>query len=192
MILDRIVLETISGNSIRIPDANQVIHMQFRRFAGCPVCNLHLQSFVRRHEEITSEAIREVVVFHSSTGELITHAGDLPFDVIADPDKRLYSEFGVESSPRALLDPRAWFPVLRAVLHSLWEIVRWQRPFPPINPNGGSLGLPADFLIGSDGIVMACKYGSHADDQWSVDELLRIAHSEHSTLRAIRTEAVYE
>jgi hypothetical protein len=34
------------------------------------------------------------------------------------------------------------------------------------------LGLPADLLIGSDGRVLATKYGSHADDQWSVDELL--------------------
>jgi hypothetical protein len=37
------------------------------------------------------------------------------------------------------------------------------------------LGLPADFLIGSDGRVLATKYGSHADDQWSVDELLDVA-----------------
>lgn len=40
---------------------------------------------------------------------------------------------------------------------------------------GKHLGLPADFLIGSDGRVLAAKYGSHADDQWSVDELLDLA-----------------
>jgi hypothetical protein len=32
--------------------------------------------------------------------------------------------------------------------------------------------LPADFLIGSDGLVIACKYGDHANDHWSVDEVL--------------------
>jgi hypothetical protein len=37
------------------------------------------------------------------------------------------------------------------------------------------LGLPADFLISSGGRVLAAKYGSHADDQWSVDELLDLA-----------------
>jgi hypothetical protein len=37
------------------------------------------------------------------------------------------------------------------------------------------LGLPADFLIGSDGRVLAAKFGRHADDQWSVDELLDLA-----------------
>lgn len=30
---------------------------------------------------------------------------------------------------------------------------------------------PADFLIAPDGRVVAGKYGEHADDQWSVDEL---------------------
>jgi hypothetical protein len=35
--------------------------------------------------------------------------------------------------------------------------------------------MPADFLIGADGAVVARKYGEHADDQWSVDELLRLA-----------------
>ena len=41
-----------------------------------------------------------------------------------------------------------------------------------LHPTGGHLGLPADFLIGSDGRVLACKRGTHANDQWSVDEVL--------------------
>jgi N-methylhydantoinase A/oxoprolinase/acetone carboxylase beta subunit len=36
------------------------------------------------------------------------------------------------------------------------------------------LSMPADFLIGSDGTVIAARYGKHADDQWSVDELLAL------------------
>ncbi|WP_258958033.1 hypothetical protein [Streptomyces leeuwenhoekii] len=35
--------------------------------------------------------------------------------------------------------------------------------------------LPADFLIASDGRVLAAKYGEHVYDQWSVDELLEPA-----------------
>jgi hypothetical protein len=37
--------------------------------------------------------------------------------------------------------------------------------------------LPADFLIAGDGRIIACKYGEHADDQWSVNELLSLVHS---------------
>jgi hypothetical protein len=39
------------------------------------------------------------------------------------------------------------------------------------------LGLPADFLIDPDGSVVAVHYGRHADDQWSVDQLLDIHRS---------------
>ena len=138
---------------------------------------MHLYSIVRRYEDILAASIREVVVFHATAAALLPHAGDLPFAVVADPDKRLFTEFGVESGPRALLDPRAWLPVLRGVFRSLRAILHGQQPIPTMNPHGGRLGLPADFLIASDGRVLACKYGSHAYDQWSVDEILALAGS---------------
>jgi hypothetical protein len=143
-------LATIHSDCIRIPDRHRIVHLQFRRFAGCPVCNLHLQSIVRHHEEIVAASIEEVVVFHSAAEELLNHAGTLPFAVIADPHKHLYREFGVESDSRALLDPRAWLPILRGVLRSLRAIAREQEPLPSVNPHGGRLGLPADFLIASE------------------------------------------
>ena len=93
-------------------------------------------------------------------------------------------EFGVESALRALLDPRVWVPVLRAVSRRALMILRKQQPVPSLNPQGGRFGLPADFLIAQDGRVLACKYGSHAYDQWSVDELLALAGVEHQVHQA--------
>lgn len=171
-VIARRALESIQGVVVSIPQPDRLVHLQFRRFAGCPVCNLHLQSFVRRADEIATLGIREVVIFHSAANELLQYESDLPFAVIADPDRQLYREFGVETAWRALFDPRAWLPIVRAVLNSVRELVREGRPIPPVRPVGGSFGLPADFLIAADGHVLAYKYGRHADDQWSVDELL--------------------
>ncbi|MEU8267580.1 peroxiredoxin-like family protein [Sphaerisporangium sp. NPDC049002] len=171
-------LETISGTRVPIPDTDRLVHLQFRRFAGCPVCNLHLRSVVARHDEIVAAGIREVVVFHSPPDELRVHTADLPFAVIADPGKRLYVEFGVESAPRALLDPRVWGPILWSILRDLGPVLRGRRPSPSLKPHGGRLGLPADFLIAADGRVLAAKYGAHAYDQWPVDELLTLARRE--------------
>ncbi len=168
-------LTAVSGRPIAIPDPERMIHLQFRRFAGCPVCNLHLRSVVRRYDEIEAAGVREVVVFHSPAEELAEHTADLPFPLIADPGKRLYVEFGVESAPRSLLDPRVWGPIVRAVTLSAWAILRGRERGPAARPHGGRLGLPADFLIGRDGRVLAAKYGEHAYDQWSVDELLDLA-----------------
>ena len=168
-------LITIAGVPVSLTDPDRLVHLQFRRFAGCPVCNLHLRSIVRRHDEINAAGVREIVVFHSSARELRVHVADLPFAVVADPEKRLYVQFGVEAAPRALLDPRVWGPIVRAVTRDLVAITRGRRSAPPTSPHGGRLGLPADFLIAGDGRLIACGYGSHAYDQWSVDELLRLA-----------------
>jgi len=171
----RRTLAAVSEELISIPDSHRLVHLQFRRFAGCPVCNLHLQSFGRRHREIAAAGIREVIMFHSKADDLRPYTAGLPFAVIADPGKRLYLEFGVESSPRALLDPRAWPSILRGIICSFVSIVRDKQRVPSLTPQGGRFGLPADFLIAIDGGVLARKYGIHADDQWSVEEVLTLA-----------------
>ncbi|RZQ62841.1 peroxiredoxin-like family protein [Amycolatopsis suaedae] len=169
---------SIAGVPVRVPDPDRVVHLQFRRFAGCPVCNVHLRSFAVRQDEITAAGVREVVVFHSPADQLREQAGDLPFDLVADPDQDLYRTFGVTSARRALLDPRAWPGIARAVAVTVPAVLRRRVPAPPPSPHGGRLGLPADFLIGADGTVLAVKYGEHANDQWSVAELLTLVRQE--------------
>ena len=165
-------LISVSGEPVLVPDPDQLVHLQFRRFAGCPICNMHLRSIVMRHSEITAAGIREVVVFHSTEQELRQYEPDLPFAVIGDPGKELYAEFGVGTSRTAVRNPAllVHFPAIG------WNFIRGiitgrRRP-PPRNPTGGPLGRPADLLIAPDGRVIAAKYGEHAYDQWAVDELL--------------------
>lgn len=167
-------LTTIRGEQVPLPDPARLVHLQFRRFAGCPICNLHLRSVAVRHDEIVAAGVREVVIFHSSAAEMRPYQGDLPFDAVADPERELYQEFGVESSLRSLLDPRALWAGLRAGIRRLGGGPQ---------PRGRKLlGLPADLLIASDGRVLAVRYGVHAADQWSVDELLRlVAHQRDAT-----------
>ncbi|MBF6352777.1 MULTISPECIES: peroxiredoxin-like family protein [Nocardia] len=184
-------LTALTGASIPLPDPAQLTHLQFRRFAGCPVCNLHLRSVVTRLPEIRAAGIREVVIFHSSATELRKYTADLPLDVIADPDRALYREFGVETGARALLDPRGWAAIARAIGTEL-PARRGERPAPPARPEGGRLGLPADFLIHPDGTVLATKYGEYADDQWSVDDLLAVAGRHSGTPTPIPTTAPEE
>jgi peroxiredoxin len=160
-------LSDIQDKLVRVPDPDRLVHLQFRRFAGCPICNLHMRSISGRHDEIVAAGVREVVVFHSSAEAMREFQADLPFTTIADPGKELYREFGVESSPKALLSPRAMLSAARGMKGH------------PMRAAAGRgedhMGLPADFLIGPGGQVLAAKYGRHADDQWSVDELLDLA-----------------
>jgi hypothetical protein len=93
-VLDERELATIDGGRVRVPEPGRLVDVQFRRFAGCPLCNLHLRSVVARHEEIVSAGVREVVVFHSSADELREPASDLPFAAVAD--EHVYDQWPVD------------------------------------------------------------------------------------------------
>jgi hypothetical protein len=131
----------------------------------------------RRHAEIAAAGIREVAVFHSPAANMLPHQGELPFAVVADPGRELYRAFGVETSPRAVLHPRAWPAPLNP---RTWAVVAHgiRSGGSPSPARGESaLGLPADFLIGPSGRVLAVSYGRHANDQWPVGQLLQLARA---------------
>jgi peroxiredoxin len=170
-------LEAIDGQSVTVPAPAGRTHLQFRRFAGCPICHLHLRTFAQRHNEVADAGITEVVFFHSPVKELRGYQSLLPFVVVADPRKEQYRQFGVEARLRSLMNPRAMLAAFRAYA----DLMRHRND--PNNAGVGTgdgsthLGLPADFLIDPDGTVVALHYGRHADDQWTVDQLLDIHRS---------------
>ena len=48
---------SLAGATVAIPDPEALVHLQFRRFAGCPVCNLHLRGFAARVDELRNSVI---------------------------------------------------------------------------------------------------------------------------------------
>lgn len=162
---------SVRGKEVLVPDrAGALTHVQFLRFAGCPVCNLHLQSFIRRHSELRAAGVREVVLFHSQARFIDDYHGSLPFDLIADPAREIYARFGIETSPWAVLSPLAW--------RALIEGYRLKKAG---TFDSTTRGLPADFMIDPRGRIAACHYGAHASDQWSVDDVLTHAADQRRT-----------
>lgn len=157
-------LESVTGGSIKLPDPSRLIHLQFRRFVDCPICNTHIAQLRRRAHEIEAAGIREVIVFHSSAKSIRSYQKAAPFVLVGDPKKALYREFGVKAS-LGFLSLKAVGAAVRGVAHGHFGL----------RLAGGPAGLPADFLIAPSGQIKAAKYGTHAYDQWSVDELITLA-----------------
>ena len=171
-------LTATSGQRVTIPDpGGDYVHLQLRRFAGCPICNLHLRPIVTRYDEIHSHGIRAVVVFHSTAKELATHEAEMPFPLIADPERELFRRLGVGRGLSALLSGRALRAAMAGETTAFGKHSTKAGALGPVKPTGGRFGLPADFLIAPDGRIAALKYGKHAYDQWTVDELLDHAAS---------------
>lgn len=171
-------LESITGKSVSVPAPAGRTHLQFRRFAGCPICSLHLHRFAEGHEQLTSAGLTEIAFFHSTADSLRGYQALLPFAVIADPDRVHYRQFGVAKGLRAVANPRAWLAGLRGQLTATQH--RGDPNYAGVRSGSDGethLGLPADFLIDPDGTIVAAHYGRHADDQWSIDELLSIHRS---------------
>jgi peroxiredoxin len=118
-VIGRKTLVDTDSRPVSIPDESRFVHLQFRRFAGCPFCSVHLRSFARCQEEIAAANIREVAVFRSDAAALRRHHNDLPFAIVADPDGGLYTDFGIGSAPGALLHPRVMLLALPNVLRML-------------------------------------------------------------------------
>jgi peroxiredoxin len=163
-VLPTTVIEAVTGEVISLPNPKRLVHLQFRRFVDCPICNTHIAEFRKRAREIDAAGIEEVIVFHSSLKSIRSYQKEVPFLMVGDPQKVFYKEFGVETS-LTFMSLKALGAGMRGMAHGHFGL----------RLSGGPLGLPADFLIAPSGRINAVKYGTDAYDQWSVDELLSLA-----------------
>ena len=170
-------LETLSHGVVKVPSGG-LLHLQFRRFAGCPICNLHLRAFARHIGKLEAAKVTTVAFFHSSAEVMRPLQGDLPFPVVADLERRWYQRFAVERSALAAMHPSAMWAAMRGLIGTNAN---------PTKGEGGASGLPADFLISAEGTVLASHYGTHADDSWSVEQVLALQALAH---RAPQPEAI--
>jgi peroxiredoxin len=169
-------LKSVTGEPIKLPDPNRLVHLQFRRFVDCPICNTHIAELRGRAREIEAAGIKEVIVFHSSAKSIGSYQKDVPFVLVGDPKKALYKEFGVKTS-LGFMSFKALGALMRGIAHGHFGL----------RFSGGPLGLPGDFLIAPSGQIKAAKYGTHAYDQWSVDELIALAKGAAMQATSART-----
>jgi len=165
--IEPFTVKTIKGEDVIIPDPQALFtHIQFVRWGGDPVTMTHLAPFKRASRRIRDTGIREVIFFYSDLEEVKKTQEGVRIDIVADPAKNYYRQFGVETSPKSMQNMsaiKAWYE----------GFITWKsnRNYGENGPNG----LPADFLIAPNGKICTCRYGLHAFDQWQVNEMLNLA-----------------
>lgn len=152
----------------------------FLRYAACPMCLLHVRDLEQRYGELQRAGVDVVAVFHSPREAIARHTRRLalPFRVIDDPGFALYERYGVRSSWLGLavsvVLPSFYVAFVRATIRGFWGGT----------VHGDLARMPADFLIGPDGIVRAAHRGSDIGDHMSIDEVLQTVRRSESTDRA--------
>lgn len=142
--------------------------LQFHRFASCPACFINVHQFTQRVGELHDVGLNVVAFFYSTPEELAESFQELApdFELVGDPDRLIFDRFGVERSHLKFLKPGS---VATGV--SGWLKGSKFQPIANLTQED-TAGVPADFIIDAEGIVMHAHYGKHGADSLSVDEVL--------------------
>jgi len=159
--------QTIDGTAVSLSQfAGKPVLLMFLRYASCPMCNLHLHDVAKGYAGLRDRGLTVMAFFHSPARAIRAHAGgrQYPIPLVADPELRVYRMYGVETSwPRLLLSiakPSFYVSFFRSLLHGFW--------------GGAALRMakmPADFLVGPDGRLVAAHYGRDIGDHLTVAQL---------------------
>ena len=130
-----------------------------------------VRQFAEDHAEFEKHDIGIVRMFHSPIDALALYqeSGDAQtFPILADPDKRVYTVYGVAGSLLSLFSltgMRRYFQARRKGFG-----VNLKHMF-----RDGMTTYPADILIRADGTIAGVHYGKHFSDSLQPQEALRWA-----------------
>ena len=137
----------------------------FLRYYGCTLCQYDLHEFATQHEKIVAAGGQMLVVLQSDPAKLAEQLqpGDFPFDIICDPEQKLYKKFEIAAaaSKATMVDSRAVAKIAKAAAsgfkHGEYE--------------GEELQLPAAFVVEPDLILTYVRYGESVGDVPTPEEL---------------------
>lgn len=137
----------------------------FLRYFGCTLCQLDIRQFAQQQQKITATGGQMLVVLQSDpaliAGEM--KEGDLPFDIICDPDQKLYRMFEIQpaKSKLGMVDFKTLGKMKEAssagLKHGAYE--------------GDELQLPAVFVVDRERKITRAHYGKKVSDVPDADTL---------------------
>lgn len=139
----------------------------FLRYYGCTLCQYDIHQFLVEHEKIAATGGQMLVVLQSDPAKLAAQQGpqDLPFDIICDPDQKLYKQFDIQPAESKEAASDAQTMAKRA------ERDAYPVKFVHGEYEGNELQLPATFVVESDLTVTFAEYHKGNGGVPSPDEL---------------------
>ena len=136
----------------------QYLLLSFYRYASCPFCNLRISQMIQRIDTFKTQGLEILSVFQSPEEKIRQYVGKQkpPFAIVADPERKLYQTYKVETS---------WMGMLKAMVFGMGDMMKaFSKGFGPGTMEGEKNRLPADFLIGPDGTIIEAYYGKDIGD----------------------------
>ena len=156
-------LEDISGKTISLDDYKErKLLLSFYRYASCPLCNLRVSELSQNYDRLSKQGLHIISFFQSPKESMMKYVGrqNAPFPIIADPERMVYKQYGIEWS---------WFGYIRGGL-SISMVRALRNGFKIGKMEGKKNLLPADFLI-ENLIIKSAYYGKTISDHIPIEEI---------------------
>ena len=91
----------VFGKKVQISNDNDSkIFIAFMRYVGCPVCNFRTHELIESYQKLKALGYKLLVVYESEpeTIKKYLQESPVPFQVIADPKRKLYKKYKVQPS----------------------------------------------------------------------------------------------
>ena len=140
----------------------------FLRYLGCTVCRYDIHVASQRYEEIKEKDAQIVFVLQSRKDLLEEELKDvdLPFDIISDPEMKLYKDFDIRPGK----DRDELLGGQGDKLAAKGQAAR-DAGFSHGEYEGDELQLPAMFITDGNGEIVFAKYAENIVDLPTMDEL---------------------
>lgn len=130
----------------------------FLRYYGCTLCQYDIHQFAQGHAAIAATGGQMLVVLQSKPALIAGQVkqGELPFDIVCDPEQALYHQFDIAPAKNqlGLVDPKAVAKLAKAKAEG----------FQHGESEGEELQLPATFILDGARQVGYAHYGASAGD----------------------------
>eukprot|EP00834_Sanchytrium_tribonematis_P008397 NODE_971_length_2831_cov_1.606515.p2 type:complete len:195 gc:universal NODE_971_length_2831_cov_1.606515:591-1175(+) len=164
-------VKTIDNIEIPLINSHGKVHLNLRRFSGCPLSNLNMRETARELSTIQSAGIREVIVLHSDPEVIMENQGTAEWakgiSFVSDPHKIIYKKCGAGTMPGGF----------EKVKHLVDEGMKLVCGFKKGNlcEQTDLHQLPMELIVDcTDGTIIAVHYAEDPHDQWTAEEIVNL------------------
>ncbi|TRX57720.1 redoxin domain-containing protein [Fulvivirga sp. M361] len=145
----------------------------FFRHAGCPFCNLRVHNLMKISQELKDKGMEMIFFFESKKHILLRstfHEEISPIPLIADPEKKWYDAYGLESSG-----------YISAVSHittfvqTAFKAYQEKVPMHMMADGESIKTIPAEFLVDHDLVIKKVHYSKSLADRIDIEEVRAFA-----------------
>jgi peroxiredoxin len=164
----------IYGKKISLSDfKGKKIHLGFFRNVNCPFCNLRVHQLSKLNNAFEENDFKIIYFFESSSKLLlksIFHQEISPIPLVGDPEKKIYQQYGVETSALKMISTL----FVKGAMKDLKAGGALNLPTEKDKDATQTL-MPADFLIDESFKIHKAHYGKNLNDHISIDDIKRFA-----------------